>query len=164
MSELDEIFTLWERFCSSSGQLGDVCQAVSESAVLDASQLPGGFLAAVLARLETLLDAEPDVVDQAELLKVIHILRRFPEQRGLKVALYQKCLRSFLTVQLDRVLFAEFFNLVEEILDPRRNWRDSNVEQDSLCLLSGSIADFTQLIVHCLTGHIPVPKIAKGTG
>ena len=161
MTDLDEIFTLWERFTLGKVPLTEVSCVVTGSSLTDSSALPGGYLAALAHQLETLLDEA--TVDDAEVLKVIHILRRFKLQTGVKISVYTKCLRSILQSghEFDGIIYGDFFNLLERMLDPKRNWRDSNCETDSNCELVGSVADFIKLVVEGVKGDVPVPKAAK---
>jgi len=68
MSELDEIFTLWERFTLGKVELCEVSNVVSDSCLTDSRSLPNGYLSAITNQLETLLDEE--TVKDAQVLKV----------------------------------------------------------------------------------------------
>jgi hypothetical protein len=161
MTDLDEIFTLWERFTLNKIPLSEVSTIVSKSSFSDCNELPNGYLAALATALEVNLDSEE--IDQSELLIIIHILRRFKIQTGVKISIYSKCLKSILSskIDVDEIVYSDFFNLLEQILDPIRNWRDVNFETDSVCQLNGSIGDFIKIVGDCLQGNIQVPEKAK---
>ena len=128
--------------------------------MVDSTELPKDFLVAVVQQLEKDLDSEP--LDPTCLIKQISILRRFNYQEGVKISHYGKC---FLTVvrragELDKIIIKDFFGLIEQLLDPRRNWRDQNCSQDSICRLLGSIGDFIKIIIRAYSGDLSanIPK------
>ena len=89
-------------------------------------------------------------LNQTSLVKQISILRRFNYQDGVKISQYGKCFLSVVqrASDLDKIIIKDFFGLIEQLLDPRRNWRDQNCSQDSVCRLLGSIGDFIEIIIH----------------
>ena len=107
-------------------------------------------------------DLESENLNQTSLVKQISILRRFNYQDGVKISQYGKCFLSVVqrASDLDKIIIKDFFGLIEQLLDPRRNWRDQNCSQDSVCRLLGSIGDFIKIIIRVFSGDLStnIPK------
>ena len=117
MSELDEIYNLWERFTNDEEiDIGLISQRLASATTITEDELPQNYLSVEVKQLEKYFEKE----ENEEAIRSIKILKKFKNQHNVKILFYDNCLNTLISKKNDNQQVGNlFFDLLEVIVDPR---------------------------------------------